>query len=353
MLVFEVLHRSKFELGQLVTLAFASAALFAATAARSEGLPEDVAAQIALPPSASSARSEERGSVRAEAAAVAAAAEPKKRTGPLEEEVLEAARAHSLPSDFFRRLIWQESRFRPNAISKAGAQGIAQFMPSTAAWRGLADPFDSSQALHESARWLHELWGQFGNLGLAAAAYNAGPGRVSRWLAGRSTLPAETRDYVKIVTGEPAERWSGCAGGEEGASAECPIVRSQTTSVLSPQTSPASKQVSIISKLEPPRAPILKGVTISDIDAGPWGPWGLQIAGDWSQTRALAQFKTIQTRFSGVLGNRRPVILRGQMAGKGSATWYRVRIAEATRERAVSLCAKLEKAGGSCLVLRN
>ena len=98
---------------------------------------------------------------------------------------------------------------------------------------------------------------------------------------------------------------------------------------------------------------VLQGVVMADIDAGPSGPWGLQLAGNWSQTRALADFKKIQARFASVLGERKPVVLRGQMAGRGSAIWYRVRIAEATRERAVSLCAKLEKAGGSCLVLRN
>jgi hypothetical protein len=258
-------------------------------------------------------------------------------------EVAEAARANALPEDFFWRLIWQESRFRPNAISRAGAQGIAQFMPGTAAWRGLVDPFHPPEALHESARWLRELWGQFGNLGLAAAAYNAGPGRVSRWLAGRSSLPEETRDYVKIITGEPAERWADCAA-EVGT--ECPLMRAGPPP-------PAVKKGSIAARFGPPRVAPLQGVAISDIDAGPAGPWGLQLAGDWSQARALAQFKKIQARFSGVLGDRRPVILRGQMAGRGSATWYRVRVAEATRERAMSLCARLEKAGGSCLVLRN
>lgn len=96
-----------------------------------------------------------------------------------------AAAAHDLPLDFFVRLIRQESNFNPNSVSHAGAQGIAQFMPATARWRGLADPFEPLQALHESARWLRELREQFGNLGLAAAAYNAGPRRVQDWLAGR------------------------------------------------------------------------------------------------------------------------------------------------------------------------
>jgi hypothetical protein len=319
--------------------------MFSQGPAATECLPEDIAAQIASQSYESAPPTGEKSALSVEAAAGASALGPVDVSRPLEDQVVQAARAHSLPIEFFQRLIWQESRFRPRAISRAGAQGIAQFMPETAAWRGLTDPFNPSDALHESARWLRELWGQFGNLGLAAAAYNAGPARVSRWLAGRSTLPAETRDYVKIVTGEPAERWSDCGGGEAGASADCPVIRRQI--------SPTPKALSIILRLKPPRVPLLKGVTISDIDAGSLGPWGLQLAGDWSQTRALAQFKMIQARFSGVLGNRRPIVLRGQMAGKGSATWYRVRIAEATRERAVSLCAKLEKAGGSCLVLRN
>ena len=59
-------------------------------------------------------------------------------------------------------------------------------MPGTARWRGLADPFAPEVALQESARWLHELWSEFGNLGLAAAAYNAGPARVTQWLKDRS-----------------------------------------------------------------------------------------------------------------------------------------------------------------------
>ena len=79
-----------------------------------------------------------------------------------------AAAAHDLPLDFFVRLIRQESNFDPNSVSHAGALGIAQFMPGTARWRGLADPFEPLQALDESARWLRELREQFGNLGLAA-----------------------------------------------------------------------------------------------------------------------------------------------------------------------------------------
>jgi soluble lytic murein transglycosylase-like protein len=120
-----------------------------------------------------------------------------------------ASLRNGLPVDFFTRLIWQESHFNPRAQSYAGAQGIAQFMPATARARGLADSFDPLAAIEESAEFLRELRTQFGNLGLAAAAYNAGPGRVRAWLDGRSPLPLQTRTYVHIITGRAANTWVG------------------------------------------------------------------------------------------------------------------------------------------------
>lgn len=120
----------------------------------------------------------------------------------------DAAEASEIPLAFFARLIWQESRFRFDEVSNAGAQGVAQFMPETAAEVGLDDPFDPFKALPASARLLGKLREQFGNLGLAAAAYNAGAGRIQRWLAREIGLPRETRDYVRIVTGTTAESWT-------------------------------------------------------------------------------------------------------------------------------------------------
>ena len=117
------------------------------------------------------------------------------------------ATSNGLPPAFLARLIRQESGFNPMALSSKGAQGIAQFMPGTAAERGLADPFDPFQAIPHSARYLKELHIAFGNLGLAAAAYNAGPNRVLRWLAGQNRLPVETQDYVASITGHTAEGW--------------------------------------------------------------------------------------------------------------------------------------------------
>jgi len=108
-----------------------------------------------------------------------------------------AARSNDLPLEFFARVIWQESRFQPGVVGRAPAAATGRrASPSSCRAprqnRGLLDPFDPVQALPKSAEFLRELRGQFGNLGLAAAAYNAGPQRVRAWMAGSRTLPAET-----------------------------------------------------------------------------------------------------------------------------------------------------------------
>jgi len=245
-------------------------------------------------------------------------------------QVLEnAASAHDLPLDFFVRLIRQESNFDPYSVSHKGAQGIAQFMPGTARWRGLADPFEPVQALHESARWLRELREQFGNLGLAAAAYNAGPRRVQDWLAGRGGLPGETRAYVRIITGRSAEEWS----------------RGPVEDRVDPQKWLPCGEMAGRTPSQPPSIKV-------EARTG-WGPWGLQLTGNWSEIKALSDYKQLQKRFSSVLGDRAPLIIKSRMAGRGSAPWYLIRVAESTRDRANQLCARLESIGGSCLVYRN
>jgi hypothetical protein len=245
---------------------------------------------------------------------------------------------NGLPVDFLTRLIWQESRFDPNARSHAGAEGIAQFMPATARERGLADPFDPLVALRESARFLRDLRAQFGNLGLAAAAYNAGPGRVQAWLGGRSALPGETRHYVRVITGRPAEDWIGALDEPEhrrGNAISCTAVARLLTPGLRAAAAP---QGAVPGAAAPPPPP-------------PPPPWVLHLAGNSSQPRALADFRALQRRFPAVLGDREPLIVRGRLAGLPS--WFLVRLGEPTRERAKALCARLEAAGGSCLVLRN
>jgi len=122
--------------------------------------------------------------------------------------LVQSALNNDLPVPFFIRLLYQESTFRPAAISSAGALGIAQFMPETAAHRRLDNPFDPAQAIPASARLLRDHYRKYGNLGLAAAAYNAGPRRVDDWRAKKGPLPQETQDYVKVITGFPVETWT-------------------------------------------------------------------------------------------------------------------------------------------------
>src|SRR6185503_15153326 len=127
--------------------------------------------------------------------------------------LVRSAQSNDLPVPFFIRLLYQESTFRPAAISNAGALGIAQFMPETAAHRRLDNPFDPVQAIPASARLLRDHYRRYGNLGLAAAAYNGGPRRVDEWRAKKGSMPQETQDYVRIITGFPVEAWTAPLAG--------------------------------------------------------------------------------------------------------------------------------------------
>lgn len=118
----------------------------------------------------------------------------------------QAATYYGISPDLFVRQIQQESQFNPNAVSPAGAEGIAQFMPTTAANMGV-NPWDPTNALYGGARLMSQLNQQFGgNYAQALAAYNAGPGAVqyainaggSNWYA---YLPAETQNYVTVIMG--------------------------------------------------------------------------------------------------------------------------------------------------------
>ncbi|MGE0025639.1 MAG: transglycosylase SLT domain-containing protein [Thermoleophilia bacterium] len=94
-------------------------------------------------------------------------------------------------------LLRSESGFDPNAVSPAGAQGIAQLMPGTARGLGVTDPFDPAQAVPAAARLLSGHVRSFGSVPLALAAYNAGPGAVERY-GGIPPYP-ETQAYVARV----------------------------------------------------------------------------------------------------------------------------------------------------------
>jgi soluble lytic murein transglycosylase-like protein len=117
-------------------------------------------------------------------------------------KIRELAARFDLSPTLLEALVWQESRWRENAISPAGARGLAQLMPGTARYLGV-DPDDPHANLEGGARYLREQLDRFdGDLEKALAAYNAGPGRVER--AGGIPNIRETRLYVAAIMGRLA-----------------------------------------------------------------------------------------------------------------------------------------------------
>jgi len=248
-----------------------------------------------------------------------------------------AAAANGLPFEFFAQVIWQESRFRPDTvgpITRTGqrAQGIAQFMPMTATERLLRDPFDPVQALPKSAEFLRELRAQFGNLGLAAAAYNAGPQRVRDWLAGKRTLPSETQIYVRKVTGRSVQEWAR------------PDQKSLTLTI---STEISCAQIQTAKLVAKPQSPSAVG------RPKPTPDWGVQLVGDRSEITALAVYRQLQKKHEAILGGYEPVVIRTTVKMSSAPIWNRVRIGADTREAAQALCSRLRAVGENCLVQHN
>jgi len=264
-----------------------------------------------------------------------------------------AAGAHALPVGFLTRLIARESRFRPNAVSPKGARGIAQFMPGTAADRGLADPFDPRQAIPAAAAFLAELHAAFGNLGLAAAAYNGGPSRVAGWLGTGGTLPAETRLYVRAITGRPVEDW---AAAKRAAAAAAtlpppPAWAMRLGGVGDPAAAAAGECLALARLL----------VTVGDgaglvsefKEEGVWAPWGVQLSGGFSRALALATYARAQSAYPQLLAGRAPMVVTARMGGRGTRAFYRIRVPHETRREANAHCAALRTAGQACIVLKS
>ena len=171
---------------------------------------------------------------------------------------------------------------------------------------------------------------QFGNLGLAAAGYNAGPGGVSAWLAGKRTLPDETRNYVAIITGWTVDEWA----------SPSPPPKAETTI---PQGVPCTRLAHLI------LAPKDKAQQI----ATHVPRWGAQLTSNWSESRAWETYRMLQRQYASLIGDREPIVLRGRLPGMGSVSRTIIRIGDDNRAPLDTLCNKLIAAGGACVVLRN
>ena len=239
------------------------------------------------------------------------------------------AKSNAIPEDYFARLIWKESRFDHLAVSPAGAEGIAQFMPATAKLMDLSDPFDIDQAIPASARHLADLKKNLGNFGLAAAAYNAGEGRVWRWLSSGGFLPLETEDYVLDVTGRPADDFA-ARGTEVNARP------------LDPKMSfdEACRKLPVIA---------FNTVAMASVNRK---PWGIQVAGNFRRSAAVNQFERVRRQFASVLKDHKPVVSRVRTP-IGRRGIYAVRVGADSRSEANTICAALRSAGGACIVMRN
>jgi soluble lytic murein transglycosylase-like protein len=243
-----------------------------------------------------------------------------------------AAAAAALDPGFFARLLWRESLFDANAVSPAGAQGIAQFMPGTAALRGLEDAFNPAEAIVASATYLAELEARFGNLGLAAAAYNAGEGGASRYLSGSSGLPGETRAYVLAITGWPARAWREAVEGGE---------------VPAPDLS-----------LDPERpfheACLAKGRGWRGLSAPRPNlePWAVVVAGQVTRAAAERRAAGLTSGSAAPLAGERIDYTRERLPGMRQARHF-AQVGRGSRAEADALCAALRARGVSCIVRRN
>ena len=242
------------------------------------------------------------------------------------------ARANNIDPNYFARLLWRESLFDPNVVSDKGAQGIAQFMPETAKRRGLVDPFDPFSAVKASASFLADLRKQFGNLGLAAAAYNAGEQRVLNWQAGKGGMPDETRNYVLFITGKAVEDW-----------------KQATADSLVPAIGKEANFTANCVALA-----LRKGqMAGTHLRSAPRQPWGALLAAGFSESRSVAMFQRLKLRFPTIIANRDPLVLRKRMLSRGTRQMVFVMLGEKSQAAAEAMCGKLQSVGSTCIVRRN
>lgn len=243
------------------------------------------------------------------------------------------SKRHGLNTGFFARLIWQESRFDPNALSHANARGIAQFIPSTARLRGLKDPYNPADALEHSAQYLAEMVKRYGNEGMAAIGYNGGERRASGFLEGKGLAP-ETVNYVPIITGLTAEQWRDTPPKDHDFRLD------KTKSFYAACSEMARKRKLTPIKRVKPAPPPIK-------------PWGVQLG--FGVSKKAARNKISQQTGSCRATVRREkldlIYVKNRVSGKKG--YFFGRIGRNTRQSAQKLCTTLKRQRCRCLVVQN
>lgn len=256
------------------------------------------------------------------------------RAGNYTEDVCAAidvsAQKAGLDAHFFARLLWQESLFEPSAVSPVGAQGIAQFMPSTAQMVGLDDPYNPAKAILASARYLRKLQDGFGNLGLAAVAYNGGESRAANFISGQSGLPYETRNYVQVITGHDALSWreNRVSKPDMRLAGDLPF-RQACVQLASGRG---------IKSFAPPAATVRN--------------WGVIVATHPQRGMAQSYASRLQKQMRPILGGGQVIVHRKRLTG-GAKPVYTAQVGYDSRNEANAFCTRLKSLGGRCIVLRN
>jgi len=119
-------------------------------------------------------------------------------TAEIESIIEKVASDINMDADLIRAVIYVESSYRTDAVSSAGAQGLMQLMPGTAADMGVTDPFDAYQNVKGGATYLKRQIDRFGDVRLALAGYNTGPARIARL---EIADPNDPEEYAKISAG--------------------------------------------------------------------------------------------------------------------------------------------------------
>lgn len=243
------------------------------------------------------------------------------------------SKRHRLDSGFFARLIWQESRFDPNALSHANARGIAQFIPSTARLRGLKNPYNPADALEHSAQYLAEMARRYGNEGMAAIGYNGGERRAQGFLEGKGLAP-ETVNYVPIITGLTAEQWRDAPPKDH----DFRLAKDKSFYAACSEMA-RNRKLSPIKRAKPPKPPIK--------------PWGVQLGFGTSKKSAAAKVRDRTGSCRAQVKREKLDLIYVKNRVSGKKGYFFARIGRNSRQGAQKLCSSLKRLRCTCLVVQN